>query len=314
MKSLEQLLEFYRSDLLEELGLLELQRRRVRNVIIASMVVGALGLAGSIGVGVTGILPPWAAALTAIGSIVGAIIAGGKSFAGFRARYKAQVIAPIVGFLDPTFAYDAKNHMEKNDLIASGLFPQVASMLSGEDLVTGELAGRGFRVSELTIRAKEASGSDSETVSEYFHGLFLALSPGRTIGSRVWLRTPGVPLTAEEDIQPTLEEHFLSLGEAARIHERDESLELEVRAENIEVALDTITLELADALRALAARLGGRVYGAFVGENFYLAAESHNDYFEPSVWNKLVSREEIEAFHGDFTALLAAAAQAIPGE
>ena len=58
MKSLEQLLEFYRANLLEELGLLELQRRRVRNVITAMIIVGAFGLAGSIGVGAAGIIRP----------------------------------------------------------------------------------------------------------------------------------------------------------------------------------------------------------------------------------------------------------------
>lgn len=314
MKSLEQLLEFYRTNLLEELGLLELQRRRVRKTITASIVVGAVGLAASIGVGVTEIVPPWAAALAAIGAIAGAVIVGAKTFAAFRARYKSQVIAPIVGFLDPSFTYDPEAHLGKNELFDCALFPEKASMLSGEDLITGEIEGRSFRVSEIMLRGSESSGGNKQTIHEYFHGLFLVLSLGRTVGSRVWLRTPGTPLTAEEDVHARIEAHFLSLGEAARIHERDESLELEVRAENIEVALDTVTLELADRMRALAARQGGRVYGAFVGEHFYLAAESHNDYFEPSVWNKLVSREDIEAFHGDFEAILAAAAAAIPGE
>lgn len=314
MKSLEQLLEFYRANLIEELGLLELRRRRVRNVVIAAIIVGAVGLAGSIGVGVTGIIPPWAAALTAIGSVAGAIFGGGKSFATFRTRYKSQVSAPVVGFLDPSFTYEPDAHLGKNEVIEAALFPEQASTLSGEDLITGEIEGRSFRVSEIMLRGSESSGGNKQTIHEYFHGLFLVLSPGRTVGSRVWLRTPGAPLTAEEDVQAKLEEHFLSLGEAARIHESDESLELEVRAENIEVALDTVTLELADRMRALAARVGGRVYGAFVGEHFYLAAESQSDYFEPSLWNKLVNREEIEAFHGDFEALLAAAAAAIPGE
>ncbi|MCB0219307.1 MAG: DUF3137 domain-containing protein [Chrysiogenetes bacterium] len=313
MKSLEQLLEFYRANLLEELGLLELQRRRIRNVITAMIIVGALGLAGSIGVGAAGIIPPWAAALTAIGAIAGAVIVGAKTFAAFRARYKSQVIAPIISFLDPSFTYDPEAHLGKNELLDCALFPEKASMLSGEDLITGKLEGRAFRVSEIMLRGKE-SRADKETTHEYFHGLFLALSLGRTIGARVWLRTPGAPLTAEEDIQQKLEEHFLALGEAARFRERDESLELEVRAEDIEVALDTLTLELADRMRAFAARQGGRVYGAFVGEHFYLAAESQNDYFEPSVWNKLVSREDIESFHADFEAFLAAAAAAIPGE
>ena len=96
-------------------------------------------LAGSISVGAAGIIPPWAAALTAIGAIAGAVIVGAKTFAAFRARYKSQVIAPIISFLDPSFTYDPEAHLGKNELLDCALFPEKASMLSGEDLITGKL-------------------------------------------------------------------------------------------------------------------------------------------------------------------------------
>lgn len=313
MKSLHDLLIFYRDELLEDLGELELQRRMLRWRIIGGIVFALAAFAMGIIAAAMDLIPTWAGVIGALAGAVIGVIFSATQYEGFRHRYKERICAPLLHFLDPSFKYDPAGRIDDEEIKQTRLLPELWNKYTGEDLITGRLGSRPFRMSEVRLLRNEsaANGGNNETEEiDYFEGVVVALERGRSTHVPVWFRTFREPQARHMGARLEIGEHFSKLGEAIDFPGHDADLAIEVRAGDAELARELVAPELSQKLHALADMLGGQVYGAFMGERFYLAAESPRNYFEPRVWEKLVQREEIEAFHADFSALLDAAAAA----
>lgn len=313
MKNLHELLIFYRDELLEDLGELELQRRMLRWRIIGGIVFALAAFVMGIIAAAMDLIPTWAGVIGALaGAVIGAIFSA-TQYEGFRHRYKERICAPLLRFLDPSFEYDPAGRIDEEEIKQTRLLPELWDKYTGEDLITGRLGSRPFHMSEVRLLRNEGTASGGNNESEeidYFEGVVVALKRTRETRVPVWFRTLREPLTRHIGARLAIDEQFIKLGNVVDFPDPDADFELEVRAENAEFARELVTQDLSQKLHALADVLGGQVYGAFMGERFYLAAESPRNYFEPRVWEKLVQREEIEAFHADFSALLDAAAAA----
>jgi hypothetical protein len=87
-------------------------------------------------------------------------------------RIRAEVLAPLVQFGDPSFRYEPLGSIPRDTFGASGLFAGDAfNHYGGEDLVSGRHGSTRFAFSELTVKNVRRRGKRTQT-DVVFRGLF----------------------------------------------------------------------------------------------------------------------------------------------
>lgn len=120
---------------------------------------------------------------------------------------RAQIIEPVVGFLDPSFRYQPKGLIARSEFEASRLFAgESFNHYEGEDLVRGRHGSTDFRFCEL--RVKQVDRKKRRTESRIvFEGLFLVADCNKSFRGQ----TVVVPDVAERKLG-TFGRAFQSLG------------------------------------------------------------------------------------------------------
>jgi hypothetical protein len=89
-------------------------------------------------------------------------------------RIRAELLAPVIQFCDPSFRYQPAGSIARATFEASRLFEDVSwNRYHGEDLVSGRHGSTAFRFSELAVTEVKKRGKRTET-EVVFRGLFFA--------------------------------------------------------------------------------------------------------------------------------------------
>jgi hypothetical protein len=99
-------------------------------------------------------------------------------------RIRAELLAPVIRFCDPSFVYEPAGSIPRDEFAASGLFDGVSwNRYRGEDLVSGRHGSTAFRCSELAVTEVRKRGKPTET-EVVFRGLFFTADFNKAFAGR----------------------------------------------------------------------------------------------------------------------------------
>ncbi len=167
--------EFYNSELMPEIKLVEKDRKmRSRKSTIA--IIGAIFFWITLWLL---LFPNWRESANAGKTILillvavnGFLLTVGLLLAciwrQFNAQFKCRFIQKILYFINPTLEYYPKQHIDKYAFGQSGLFLNRHNRFKGDDLITGIIGQTAMECSELDV-----SYSDDDSTEIIFKGLFM---------------------------------------------------------------------------------------------------------------------------------------------
>jgi hypothetical protein len=177
MKTLEQVREFYESELKQSLAAMEQDRQKmISKAMTVAGIIGAVGLVGGLIIMQMG-APP--GVLIVVLGICIAIGVGAFSVANknYKTRYKSRIIHKLITFAGPGLEYWPEGGISKEIFTGSRLFTHSIDRYHSEDLVRGQVDKTEILFSEIHAEYKTTSGTGKNRHTEWhtiFKGLFVA--------------------------------------------------------------------------------------------------------------------------------------------
>ena len=295
MKTLDQLREFYQTDLLQDLRILEDQRKAALQKVLY---VGGIGLA----VGLIGLVLFLRTGPVGIVFLVGAVIVtgivGSRLTKGFRSNFKSGVIAKLVRFLDENLRYSPDQGISKPVFQTTDLFKQHIDRYSSEDHVSGKVGATEMVFSEVHAEYKTKDNKGHTQWHTIFRGIlfigdFNKHFRGKTVvlpdtaqrllgslGQKLQSWTPGRDdLIKLED--PEFEREFVVYG----------SDQIEARY--------ILSTSLMERILQFKGKTGKRIYLSFVGSRVFVAVPYNKNLFEPRLFSTLLDFGPIAQYFED---------------
>ena len=298
MKTIDQLSQFYNTDLLPDLKILENKRKRIlKKILIAAIII---------------FIPPAAASLLLLRSvrfqpnilifiIVFAVIVLGIT-AYFLTRnyireFKEKIIRKLINFIDPELTYSPRDRISKTTFMASGIFKTKPNRYKGDDLICGKIGQTKIKFSELHAEYESGSGKNRSrrTVfkglffiadfNKHFHGRTIVLpdTAEKLFGSfgklmQSWNVLRGNLIKLED---PEFEKHFVVYG--------DDQVE----------ARYILSTSLMERITEFKKKTQKKIYISFVSSNVYVAVEYRKNLFEPRLFQTLLDYTSIAEYFED---------------
>lgn len=175
MKSIQAFEQFYREELKDSVLALETLRKirskKLRKILLSFVLASILVLFAIYGP----VEDTDVRTIIIVGTIV-AFLAVTTIFThkinelNYKARFKAELIRPIIHFISEDLVYKPQNKISEKDFKKSRLFLQKHSIYDGDDFVVGTIDKTKFHFSELHVQRE--NNDKNRTKSTVFKGLF----------------------------------------------------------------------------------------------------------------------------------------------
>jgi hypothetical protein len=297
MKSLEELKEFYQTDLVNDLRQLEQRRKGVmRNAIMTVSFVGILAVGGA-GAMVSQGAPPMVFLFALIASVVIGTLAFKFIGKGYKREFKHRIIGKIVQFLDPQLSYQPDGLIDKYTFKASKLFKHHIDRYKGEDLVCGRVGKTEIMFSELHAEYKSGSGKN-QSWHTIFKGLFFIADFNKHFRGQ----TVVLPDTAEKlfgGLGKMLQEWNVSRADLIKLEDPEFEQEFVVYADDQVEARYILSTSLMQRILDFKRKTGNKIYLSFTGSRVYVAVPMTKNMFEPKYFSNMDKFDPIFDYYCD---------------
>ncbi len=302
MKTIEELHEFFRNELIKYLEPMEKRRKGVLNkIIITGAVAGIIALvigiivASRIRTQFAFFMPViiWAVIIWA--AIIG--LAAKILSAGYVVEFKQFVIQPLVRFIADGLDYNPKDYIKKDVFMLSKIFITRPNRYKGDDLVSGQIGSTKLRFSELDAEYESGSGKDRHRTT-IFKGLFFMADFNKDFcGTTIVL-----PDTAEK-LFGWLGEKLQSMNVFRSQLIKLEDVEFEKHfvvygADQIE-ARYILSPSLMKRIVDFKEKTGRKIYLSFVGSMVFVAIWINRPLFEPRLFSTLLDFASVRQYFED---------------
>ncbi len=236
-------------------------------------------------------------------AIIGAIILfrTHKKKKLYRQKFKQEVVSEIVKAIDPTWEYNADQHISSSEYRSSDLFKQSVDRYRGDDLISGKIEKTDFRCSELHTEYKtvttDKNGARKETWHTIFKGLFFHADFNKEIKGKTY-------------IEPDTAERLLGkFGQGLQMSSKGKLVKLEnPEFEKIFAVFGTdqtearyiLTPTIMEALVNIYKKYKRKMHLSFIGSRVYVAMSFNKNLFEPKVFSSGVNYKDIEFMYNLF--------------
>lgn len=175
MKSTQAFEKFYRKELKNSIGELELLRKKRSKKLQLILVTFILALLLVLGTVYADFINSDFKIFIILGAII-TFLAITTVFIHkinelhYTQRFKADIIRPIIHFISEDLVYKPNNKISEKDFKKSRIFLQKYSIYEGDDFVVGKIDKTKFHFSELDV--KRENNDKNRTKSTVFKGLF----------------------------------------------------------------------------------------------------------------------------------------------
>ena len=289
---------YYNHSIHPELMRMERQRRRLISLFALSAVILAILLLLGLFSGEFSIL------LTLAVPIVFYL-----GFLGFRARkfirtFKPRIVQLVLDFISEapnmgSLEYMPEDFISREIYFRSMLFPEIAPVYQGEDLIYGQVGEMGFQLCELRVHGFSAVHNRLETV---FGGIFLhAIFPEETTGQVViW------PRSRRKYLARAIRNFSLEggLNRDAEILNPDFSeVFMTYATEDTHVA-GILSEPMQEAIVRYWQITGKDIYLSFIEQEIFVGITESRDILEPYIFRSNVSFELVRGYYQDIQLLL----------
>lgn len=297
MKTIEEFREFYATDLLADLQVLEQQRKKVasRLMIAAAVIFGLAAIVAFIFIAVS--REPGFVIFAIIIAAIAFIFVCKAMTKGYVSDFKAGLIRKIVHFIDEHLSYEPERCIPRSVFMDSKIFHTRPNRYKGDDLVSGRIGSTKLRFSELDAVHESGSGKNRSRVT-IFKGLFFIADFNKNF------RTETIVLP------DTAEKLFGWLGEKLQSMNvfRDQLIKLEdvefekhfvvYGADQIE-ARYILSPSLMKRIVDFKEKTGRKIYLSFVGSMVFVAIWIDRPLFEPRLFSTLLDFAPVRQYFED---------------
>ncbi|MCE5185330.1 MAG: DUF3137 domain-containing protein [Planctomycetaceae bacterium] len=287
MKTLDEIKQFYESQLLGELRRLETQRKQaMRNsfIVFAAAIVIALVI-GGIFTAASG--NPIALLIAIVIAIVIAIAIGASVSAslsrGYKTEFKEKVIGQLIRFMEPGLSYQPQQCITQDVFRQSDLFQQRIDRYHGEDCVSGKVGQTEIVFSEVHAEYKTTSGSGKHRQTHWhtiFKGLFFIADFNKHFNGPMVV----LPDTAQKlfgSFGQTLQS-WSGRGELVRLEDPEFEKQFVVYGSDQVEARYILSTSLMQKITQFKQKTGGQIYLSFTGSKVFVAVSMAKNMFEPA--------------------------------
>lgn len=297
MRTLDELRQFYKTDLLHDLQRLEGQRLRVmRNVLIGGGSILGVGLVvGVIFLGNTG--HPGVIIFALVLSLILAAVLGRYLARDYRQTFKGEIIRKLVHFVGEGLSYSQYEGVTERTFKRSELFKHRIDRYHAEDQVHGTLGATQMGFSE--VHAEYKTRSDNK---DHWHTIFKGLFFVADFNKHFHGRTVVLPDTAERlfgGLGKKLQSWNMSRDQLVKLEDPEFEREFVVYAsDQIEVRY-ILSTSLMERILQFKRKTGQRIYLSFVGSYLFVAIPCKKNLFEPKLFTSLLRFQPIAEYVSD---------------
>ncbi|MBM4103339.1 MAG: DUF3137 domain-containing protein [Planctomycetes bacterium] len=299
MKTLDELREYYDTDL--KLDLADFERQRQKIVTHSMIVFGALAGAGvlvALFLMLRG-LPP----VILLFILIGCAIIGGVYYyiAGldYRSGFKRIILPKLIAFVEPGLEYRPEQGISKELFRAAGLFLHSIDRYKCEDMIQGKVGKTEIAFSEVHAEYKTTSGSGKNRRTEWhtiFKGLFFIADFNKDFHGR----TVVLPDTAEKLFGlfgQTLQSWNSSYGQLVRLEDVEFEKEFVVYGTDQIEARYILSPALMERILLFGRKAGKKIYLSFLGSKVFVAIPVQENMFEPKVFSSILDFNVIAEYY-----------------
>jgi hypothetical protein len=299
MKTLDQLRQFYESNLKRDLADFELQRKRiVTQSLIVFGILAAVGVLGSLFLMQRG-MPP----VIMIFILIGCAIIGGAHhyLAGidYRGGFKMIILRKMITFVEPGLEYLPQQGLSQPMFEAARLFLHHIDRYKCEDMIQGKVGKTGIAFSEVHAEYMTTSNTGKSQHTEWhtiFKGLFFIADFNKDLHGR----TVVLPDTAEKLFGlfgQTLQSWNSSYGQLVKLEDVEFEKEFVVYGTDQIEARYILSPALMERIVLFQRNVKTKIYLSFLGSKVFAAIPVQENMFEPKVFSSILDFNVIAEYY-----------------
>jgi len=213
---------------------------------------------------------------------------------GYASLFKDQVIERLVEFIGDTLTYKKLGFISEYEYKTSALFPQKVDRYSGDDLVVGKVSGVDVRFSEIHSEVKKKGSKGKTYWLTIFRGLFFIADFNKNFKGKTVI----LPDNSEKFLGSFshLFQSFSSHGELVKMDSPEFEKEFVVYSDDQIEARYILSHSLMDSILKYKKLVGKNISISFVGSNIYIAIGFNQKLFEPKIYKKVTSFDEVRFY------------------
>lgn len=213
---------------------------------------------------------------------------------GFSSLFKDELIEKIVLFVDDKLKYSKNNFIREHEYRASSLFPQSTDRFSGDDFVSGSIDGVDIKFSEIHSEVKKKNSKGKTYWQTIFRGLMFVADFNKDFKGK----TVVVPDKSEKFFGSISHffQSFSSRGELVKMDNSEFEREFAIYSDDQIEARYILSHSLMESILEYKKLVGKNLYISFTRSNIYLAIGFNQKLFEPKIYKKITSFDEVSFY------------------
>jgi len=213
---------------------------------------------------------------------------------GYVSLFKDQIIEKLVLFVDDSLRYSKNGSIGKHEYRRSSLFPQNIDRYIGDDLVAGRVDGVDIRFSEVHTEVKKKGNKGKTYWKTIFKGLIFIADFNKNFQSK----TVVIPDKSEKFFGSFSHffQSFSSRGELIKMDNPEFEKEFVVYSDDQIEARYILSHSLMKSILEYKKVVDKNISISFVGSNIYIAIGFKKKLFEPKIYKKVTSFDEVRFY------------------
>jgi len=299
MKTLDQLRQFYDTDLKRDLADFERQRQKIvsHSMIVFGVLAGA-GVVGALLLMRQGMPPVFLLFI-----LIGCVIIGGVYYyiAGmdYRSGFKEIILRKLITFVEPGLDYRPALGISQSLFTAAGLFLHHIDRYKCEDMIGGKVGKTEIAFSEVHAEYKTTTHTGKSRHTEWhtiFKGLFFIADFNKDFHGR----TVVLPDTAEKLFGlfgQTLQSWNSSYGQLVRLEDVEFEKEFVVYGTDQIEARYILSPAMMEQILLFRREVGKKIYLSFLGSKVFVAIPVQENMFEPKMFSSVLDFDVIAEYY-----------------
>jgi len=295
MKKLSELQDFFYENIYPNLEFLEQKRLKIYS-FLKKIAIGLFVFASILFYALVNVIPDFIDLL-----ILCIVLPTGiftfiykMKVSGYASLFKDQVIEKLVEFIGESLRYSKMGMISEHEYRLSSLFPQKVDRYNGDDLVVGTVDGVDVRFSEIHSEVKKKGNKGKTYWLTIFRGLFFIADFNKYFKGK----TIVLPDNSEKFLGSLSHffQSFSSRGELVKMDNPEFEKEFVVYSSDQIEARYILSHSLMNSILEYKKLVGKNISISFVGSNIYIAIGFKEKLFEPKIYKKVTSFDEVKFY------------------
>lgn len=226
---------------------------------------------------------------------------GNKRIPAYRKVYKKEVVEKVAHSINPSWAYDSKGYVARENYSQSKLFNKSYEKYYGDDKVSGRVGETVFESSELDVgNYKEYTDDDGDSRTKWvpvFKGYFFHANFNKKLEGETYVVNGDLESAADTFQSTSSNTKGKKKGSMVALENKEFAKTFLVRSTSQTEARYILTPKLMEALLNVYKVFKHPMHLSFIDGQVYLAILFYKDLFEPSIWKSGLNIKELNKLY-----------------